>query len=177
MVRTKFVVLGTGVCVAILIAACGPSGPKTAEAEALGLAEKSASAPALLELGVPVPNDSPLLTFQGWSGSEKSHRWSEGKKSSIEFMVTGGALEARQLVLVGWPHGRQRVRLFLNGKPLATTELTSTNSTPQEFVFSVPAGGLRDGVNNLLMETPDAKVAGPQDPRIISLALTSFVLR
>lgn len=162
--------------ICLLMAACGPSGPKAPVAQTPALVGSPARAPASLELGVAVPNDSPLLTFTGWFASEKSHRWSAGKTSSIGFFVSSSYLGARNIVLVGWPHGPQRLRLLLNGKQLATTKLNPTKAA-QEFAFSLPSGILREGINTLQFETPDAERAGPQDPRIISFALTSFILR
>ena len=163
-------------CICVLMAACGPSGSKAPVAQNPVLVGSPARAPASLELGVAVPNDSPMLTFTDWYGSEKSHRWSKGKTSSIGFSVPRSSLGARNIVLVGAPHGPQRLRLLLNGKPLATTQLKPTKAF-QEFVFSLPSGDLREGINTLQLETPDAKRAGPKDPRVISFALVSFILR
>jgi len=173
--------------ICMLMAACGPSGSKPPVAQAPVLVGSQVRAPASLDLvvavptdspvlGVAVPNNSPLLTFTGWSASEKSHRWSVGKTSSIGFFVSSSSLEARNIVLVGRPHGPQRLRLLLNGKQLATTQLNPPK-VYQEFAFSLPSGILREGINTLQFETPDAKQAGPKDPRIISFALASFILR
>ena len=162
--------------ICMLMAACGPSGSKAPVAQTPVLVENPARAPVPLELGVAVGNNSPLLTFTGWSASEKSHRWSVGKTSSIGFFVSSSSLGARNIVLVGGVHGPQRLRLLLNGKQLATTKLNPPKAY-REFAFSLPSGVLREGINTLQLETPDAKQAGPKDPRIISFALVSFILR
>ena len=185
--RKKSVVQWLFLCICVLMAACGPSGSKAPVAQTPVLVGSQVRAPASLDLVVAVPNDSPvlgvavpnyspILTFTDWSVSEKAHRWSNGKTSSIGFSVSRSSLGARNIVLVGFPHGTQRLRLLLNGKQLATTKLKPMKAF-QEFVFSLPSGVLREGINTLQFETPDAKRAGPKDPRIISFALVSFILR
>ena len=185
--RKKSVVQWLFLCICVLMAACGPSGSKAPVAQTPVLVGSQVRAPASLDLvvagpndplvlGVAVPNDSPMLTFTGWSISEKSHRWSVGKTSSIGFFVSSSSLGARNIVLVGGPYGPQRLRLLLNGKQLATTKLNPTKAS-REFAFSLPSGVLREGINTLQLETPDAKQAGPKDPQIISFALGSFILR
>jgi hypothetical protein len=129
--------------------------------------------PTALSLGTELANDSPLLLFSGWSNSEKTHRWSLGKSSSINFNLNARDLQANKLTLAGNSFGEQRLVLILNGKKIYSGSLSGA---PQELVIDIPVNGFKDGTNTLSFETPDARAPGAGDTRVLGFSLKSFKL-
>jgi hypothetical protein len=136
------------------LCSCGPTGSSKA-----------------LPIGVEISNDSPLLSFTGWSNSEKSHRWTEGKSSSVDFALNSDGVNTKKLTLKGASWGEQHLSLFLNGKQIYSGKLTGA---AQDLIVDIPADLLRKGSNSLKLQMPDAKVPGNGDPRVIGFSLISL---
>jgi hypothetical protein len=86
------------------------------------------SAP-LLEIDFRKGGNSERFVTSGWSGQEKTHRWSEGAESTLA--ITGLSLpESYDIVILLWPFtvpgqlAEQRLEILGNGTPLKTFGVT-----------------------------------------------------
>jgi hypothetical protein len=108
---------------------------------------------------------------EGWSRGEGALRWTDGTRAELLFgMGAPGprVLQLRLRPLVDAAHPRQRLRLRLNGRELAT--LTLTNPAPAVYAVALPPEAYA-GLNRLELLTPDALVpalagAGPDTRRL-----------
>ena len=141
----------------------------------IGIKRPTESPPSLkpLKLGSLALNDSVDLRFDGWSASEKTHRWTEGNRASLQFAQEGGASAPRKLTLKGWTLGAQRLSLWLIDVEIWSGRLSGK---PEVLVVDVPPHALRNETNTLEFELPDARRPESGDPRILGFALESLSL-
>jgi hypothetical protein len=123
--------------------------------------------------GFDASHNSSRLVFYGWSGSEQTHRWSQGYNCSIAFVLGDSGLDSTRITMRGWALGQQKLTLRLNGSEVWSGKATDSH---QSIPVNLPAGTLRAGRNILAFELPDARSPGGNDPRILGFALHSLIL-
>ncbi len=120
----------------------------------------------------------------GWSAPQTDHRWSESGSATLTFR-SERPIPAREYELV--LHGRaflhppalmsQRVRLLINGSPVADTLMRTPEMAAHRFRFSLasPASQL-----DIRLEFPDAsrpvELGFNPDTRLLGIALTHWQL-
>ncbi|MBW2254526.1 MAG: hypothetical protein JRI25_08000 [Deltaproteobacteria bacterium] len=120
----------------------------------------------------------PTAIFSEWYGLERgTTRWSKERGSEIIFRL--GELDPDvaeyALALEGVAHGRQRVRIRVNGR--RTSHQVHLNKEPVP-VTRVPTRFLKPGELNVVrFRCPDARRAGPTDDRIIGIEIQGLTLR
>lgn len=112
--------------------------------------------------------DNPNLILEGWSSFEKTHVWSLGYHSKINFITTNDKYQKIKLKLA--PFGVQNIKVSLNNVQVFKGNLEK----PQ--ILTVDAFALREGRNVLEIFTPGAKFPSKEDPRLIGVALEEFEL-
>lgn len=119
-------------------------------------------------------NQTEYLTFQSWSGAEKEHRWSLGKKCSIEFLIDSTDDFQGELILNGFSYSNQKVDIILNNKLLKTCDMNGSRGiTSVQF----PKGLLKHGSNKLTLFIPGARKPDNGDPREVGYALCYIIIK
>jgi FkbM family methyltransferase len=119
--------------------------------------------------GKPLP-----LVMDGWSRDEGTHRWSEGNKSNIQFLLEKGQCGAQRLELEGFALDGQTASLTLNGRSVCSLTLPVK---PECLSLALPAGALKEGRNTLELVFPHAKYPANGDPRKLAYAIIRLRLR
>jgi len=121
-----------------------------------------------------VSHKSDAIIYLNWNEAEPTHRWSDGKFSSLLFKVNMTKQFENILELHIGTLGRQAISVSING-----TKIYSDALEAWDKVLEVPfdKGLLRDGANTLAFELPDARQPGNGDPRNLALALKSFRIK
>ena len=114
------------------------------------------------------------LTFQSWSGEEKEHRWSLGKKCSIEFTIDSSDDFQGELILEGNSFSKQKVDILLNNTLIKSCDMDgSTGITSVQFSKTL----LKHGSNKLTFLIPGAQKPGNGDPREVGYAFVSIQIK
>ncbi len=113
------------------------------------------------------------LGFIGWSHPETNHRWSDGPNSSIAFKIDDWQKLDGLLNLDCVALGRQNVSIFINDINIGHKIIEG------ELIFNITFNRalLRNGLNTLAFNFPDAHPPENGDQRILALALKSFQIR
>lgn len=112
------------------------------------------------------------IGFAWWSAPEPEHRWSDGCKAEIVFLLdnTCSKTTPRSLALKIHTAGRQRVKWRLND----SRRQEATLNGEAEWQIPLPSNDLRAGTNVLAFIFPDAKRPGGDDLRELAVALQSL---
>ena len=122
--------------------------------------------------------DSDKLHLANWHPPESTHRWSDGKLSSIVFKVDSphqveGVLKLHMGIL-----GGQKITISLNGTKIYSGMVKSFEWDKfLEVPFDKTLLRNGDDTNTLTFDTPDARQPGNGDPRTLAVALKSFQIR
>jgi hypothetical protein len=126
-----------------------------------------------------IPFDSSEVVFSGWSHPEAKQRWSLNKKSKILFSVNDDqnnqhlklqgilSLDIRSL-------GKQQIIVSINDVLIGSKRI-NTSSKGIRFRFA-PNILNKDGMNTIQFDFPDAKKPDNGDPRVLAMALRSFIV-
>ena len=149
-------------------------GGTTTDPRQLGLALRSLSLrPLSVELDH-IQHTDDLFFLEGWSSAEASWRWSDGD-AGVLGLATGQIGPGPQILeLTTGALGRQRIRWFLDDKPMG--ELIYEGFAPTSQPLEIPAGLLQSHrMHHLRLETPDA-MQPPGESRKLGLAFVSLRL-
>jgi len=121
-----------------------------------------------------VSHQSNAIIYINWNDAEPTHRWSNGKFSSLLFKIDISRQFENTLELHLGSLGRQTISVSING-----TKIYSGALVAWDTVLEVPfnKGLLRNGSNTLAFELPDARQPGNGNPRDLELALKSFRIK
>jgi len=128
-----------------------------------------------ISLGVTYTHrDENFLYFDGWSGAEEKHRWTEGKSVSILFKIDQiNALPAQVSIdIVVFPLKIQHAHFLLNNK----SKLSLIISQPTQISLQINKSDFIEGVNELSITLPDAQQPGNGDSRMLALAIQKFLI-
>jgi phosphoglycerol transferase len=115
-----------------------------------------------------------FLTFQSWSGAEKEHRWSLGKRCSIEFVIDSLDDFQGELILDGNSYSKQKVDILLNNTLIKSCDMDGSRGiTSVQFSKSL----LKQGSNKLTLLIPGAQKPDNGDPREVGFALKSITIK
>jgi hypothetical protein len=117
---------------------------------------------------------NPSLKFIGWSYPESAHRWSEGKKCSVTFLLKLPFTGLGELYLTGNTLGSQQIIISINSKVLYSEKSTGSD---QVIKITGISNLLKDGENLIEIQTPDARKPESADPRLLGFSLKKFELR
>lgn len=133
-----------------------------------------------LKLGAMIPfgsHGSDRYLWSGWSGPERTFRWSRGTRAVVLFSVQGAAAGAKAIVVEGSCYFAQHVRAELNGATVASFECSSRRF--REWRWKIPAGTLRK-TNTLILQLPDAvspaELGRSRDTRKLAVGIASMKL-
>lgn len=130
---------------------------------------------SLKSLNIPAreSSNSTSLAFDSWHEPEDTHRWAEGVAPAVVFRLdeesrrrVSGVLSIRYLAIPGQSGG-----VYLNGYLLENAVFAGAGELNLTFDRNI----LSD-VNKIEFKLTNSIVASKQDPRVISLALTSLSL-
>ena len=112
------------------------------------------------------------MEWINWSSDEGTYRWSLDYRSAVVFLADPNADKLQGVLHLELnAYGDQNVSIRLNGSPIYRG-LLQGKPTRVDLVFDKTV--LLDGKNVLEFETPEAKTPGPEDLRILGVALRSF---
>jgi len=127
-----------------------------------------------IHAGEVIDHKSNDVIYLGWSGAEPTHRWSDGNLSRIIFKLDTPQNFKGILKLHVGTLGEQKITMSINGAQIYSEVLEGSDKI-LEVLFNKSL--LRDGMNTLAFDLPDARQPGNGDPRILALALKSFQIR
>lgn len=113
-----------------------------------------------------------IIFNNGWSHAESTHRWTDGKKSTLFFRVEGDLKCHPVIRIKGFMLGTQSVEIFLNGVKVLESEIDGLFS---ESIF-VPYSEINSEKFFLEFSLPAARPPGNGDPRNLALAFQSMKL-
>ncbi len=121
-----------------------------------------------------IGHNSRALIYQNWSSAELTHRWSNGKSPRLVFKIDDYQKYEGILKLKIDTLGEQKITILVNG-----TKIYSDAIDARDKILDVPFDKtqLRNGVNTLAFELPNARQPGNGDQRVLALALKSFQIR
>jgi len=121
-------------------------------------------------------HSSGRVVFLDWCNAENTHRWSSGTSSAILLMLSPEMLSefTGELLLRAGTLGSQRLTIYLNDKEVYFGQHNDWNL---ELKLPFSPVLLNAGRNTLRFELPDARVPGTGDPRILALAIKSFLIQ
>ena len=111
----------------------------------------------------------PSIVAVGFSGPERSGRWSQGRTSRIACTLSPPPLRPNRILISAQGHltdGPQRMLLSVNGGPEQTFIYTRKNPTP---TISLDISKIKGNKLDLEFRYPDAHPAGNGDRRVISI--------
>jgi arylsulfatase A-like enzyme len=160
----------------LLAVACGQPPPQVRDLVELFSAARSQAAPGLIDLGTP---DARRFLGSGWSSDEGipgigTYVWAVGASSEVDIFVP--AVRDLPLTFRCWPFvfpesPAQHVTIVLNG---ATVAKTALRPEPSDYRVDLPAAGLREGWNHLVLHYAYARapieVAASPDDRPLAVA-------
>jgi len=115
------------------------------------------------------------VRFQGWSYSEPTHRWNDGKSAAITFFVPASIKPEGTITIMAMYFDEQRIRVNLNGVELG--RYNSKDIKISQKVHFDPEQLLVGQLNTLTFELPDAKPLGTQDPRVMGMGLKYIAIQ
>ncbi len=122
-----------------------------------------------------LPFDSLKLDWEGWSVVEPTHRWTEGKRSRIGFLLPRDSLVPKTLEIVVGTYDQQTIFLVLND-----VLLYAETHTLADHVISVvlPRDSILLGEQNWLeIRVPGARSPGGGDRRRLGLYIKTLRLQ
>lgn len=124
-----------------------------------------------IELGVEYNHASAEIVFQnGWSHSEPTHRWTDGKQSALLFRINRDFSCSKFITIKGATLGKQLVEILINDVSIFDAEIEGQFSK----VISAPFSLRNEGQVKLEFLLPTARIPGNGDPRILALAFHSI---
>jgi hypothetical protein len=136
--------------------------------------ETSGDAPPFDLLSLSMAGRRPKVLGNGWSGTEPTHTWTDGKTAKL-ILPPVKRVEDLHVVFDAASFGRQRVRLAINGG--TETEQWFSGLGFEEVHVIFPGRLLRsDGPNVLSLSLPDAQSPPTADKRLLGLALRRLAL-
>jgi hypothetical protein len=126
-----------------------------------------------LKSGTRYAHSSDMLSFEGWFDPEIPYRWNSGTESVIKFSIDNTVVKSTRLILVCALNGSQKVFIRINGIQVYSNAL---DGNLQSINIDLPERTLKIGENILKVDVPDARFAGPNDPRILGFAFGSMTL-
>ncbi len=115
------------------------------------------------------------VLYAGWSYPEKNHRWSSGKSSIIKFKLKNIDKVYGDLLLHIATLDQQKIKLTINNHYIGSR---AVNSSDANIIFTFDPKILNtDSINIIKFEFPNAHKANNGDPRILAMALKSFIIK
>ncbi|KHD05302.1 hypothetical protein PN36_18040 [Candidatus Thiomargarita nelsonii] len=116
--------------------------------------------------------DSKKVIFSGFSKAEKTHRWSLGKYSTIQFFLEkSNDIQGKFILRLG-TLGEQIIKITINGNYIGSQKANSWD-TVLKFKFEPKI--LNQGSINLIhFEFPNAHKPNNGDQRVLAMAIKSF---
>lgn len=153
-----------------------PAAPTYFELTRQELSEKKRPVPKLV-VGTPVGPDA-LRTYlrDGWSTSEPWGTWSNGDRSSLEFLAPPEAKKLRitASAFLGGNHARASTRVSINGAKPTLIEFGPTSPQPSVFTVDIPASSKEQVIAvELLHDNPvsPANAGVSADTRELSIGM------
>lgn len=119
--------------------------------------------------------NSSKVVFAGWSHPEKDHMWSLNKKSKIIFSAIKQYQNLQGLLSLHiGTLGEQKIKVTINDKYIGSQKVNGWNKDIQ-FKFD-PEILNKNQVNIIKFEFPNAHKPNNGDPRVLAMALKSFMI-
>ncbi|UIJ71072.1 hypothetical protein [Aurantimonas sp. HBX-1] len=112
--------------------------------------------------------DNAIVTFDGWSVPEETHRWSDGDESRITLQLAPAAAD-QCLALNGFTLGPQRITASIGGRIAAETRLEGRGT------MMVPLGRA-EGPTEVTLRFSDPHVPSEADSRILAFAVETMAV-
>lgn len=111
---------------------------------------------------------SKIIEWQGFSGPELNYRWSDSSPASMEFYVENddGVPAKARLLLVLDTFRRQRIIVRFNG-----ISVYDAVRQGRRILIPLTVRNLRCGLNRLEFTLPDVASPGPNDRRLLGIAV------
>ena len=106
----------------------------------------------------------------GWSNPEPTHRWSDGKKSTLYFRINEDSICSLYSEIKGFTLGNQFVEVLVNSDTVFSDRVNGYFSK----VIPIPTALIKNGLIKLEFLLPEARVPENGDPRVLALALQSI---
>ena len=130
------------------------------------------SATAYIQPPETLPFDSLKLDWEGWSVIEPTHRWNDGKRSRIGFLLPRDGLVPQRLELVVGTYDHQAIYIVLNDVLLYAEAHALADHT---IVVDLPRDSVLLGEQNWLdFKIPGARSPGGGDKRRLGMYIKSL---
>ncbi len=115
-----------------------------------------------------INHHSRAIEWVGFSAAERDFRWTDGNAATMQFYVEGedDVPATARLLLFFDTYKRQRIGVSFNG--LHARDVVRSG---RRILLAVPVSNLRNGLNRLELQLPDARSPGHGDPRLLGLAV------
>ena len=123
-----------------------------------------------------------IYTTHGWSGQEETHRWTEGPKAGLSFVISDDMsgkdmlLRLKAHAYLGGGRTYQTVGVFANGQQVTAWKMKDLNW----YEAVIPIKLLKDGVLNLEFTISDptspSDVGESRDTRKLGIAVRKLVI-
>lgn len=111
-----------------------------------------------------------IIFNDGWSDSEPTHRWTDGKKSSLLFKIDENITCSPYLKITGFTLGRQFIDILVNGDTVYGNWIEGRVSIERSFSVET----IKNGLIRVEFIMPEARTPENGDPRVLALALQSI---
>lgn len=116
-------------------------------------------------------DDQHHFLWKGFAPAEPGLRWSTGRRCGLYFRVDPGMdlSRPRRIAFEALPNGRQEIIVSVNGSQRFKRQL----SQPGKIVLEIEPGVLRNGVNDLEIQIPWARIPANGDQRLLGFAISN----
>lgn len=111
--------------------------------------------------------------LRGWSYPEITHRWSNAKYAEIIFKIVDTSQFEGKINISIFPHEKQSIVIFLNEHIIYSSLHLQQSTLEINFDKKI----LKNGINRLSFQIPDAKKPASPDPRLLGIAFTNISLK
>lgn len=120
-----------------------------------------------------IPYDSAEAAFVGFSHLETGFRWSEGRNTSLSFVLGETNLSGEASLRADFL-GRQALTIELNNQQIFQGRF---DGEKREIRFNFPPEMLHIGLNTFTFHLPNAHKPASADPRILAMAFRKLSLK